>query len=158
MTSIAYVTGDATNPQGDGPKIICHICNDRGVWGKGFVLALSRRWKEPEAEYRAWASARRPSGFGLGAVQLVQVESSVWVASMIAQHGVGRSSFGPPIRYVAVEECLKKVADEATRLGATVHMPRIGCGLAQGRWDRIEPLIEEQLCNRGVRVTVYDLE
>jgi hypothetical protein len=35
-------------------------------------------------------------------------------------------------------------------------MPRIGCGLAGGDWSRIEPLIEEQLCARGVQVTVYD--
>jgi hypothetical protein len=29
-------------------KLICHICNDLGGWGKGFVLALSRRWEGPE--------------------------------------------------------------------------------------------------------------
>lgn len=24
---IKYINGDATNPQGEGNKIICHICN-----------------------------------------------------------------------------------------------------------------------------------
>jgi len=44
---IAYVMGDATAPKADGPKIIVHVCNDVGAWGRGFVVALSRRWPEP---------------------------------------------------------------------------------------------------------------
>lgn len=35
-------------------------------------------------------------------------------------------------------------------------MPRIGCGLAGGKWSRIEPLIANTLCARDVEVTVYD--
>ena len=44
---IAYTTGDATAPEGDGPKIIVHVCNDVGGWGRGFVMAISKRWPEP---------------------------------------------------------------------------------------------------------------
>jgi hypothetical protein len=40
---IAYHVGDATMPVGDGPKILVHICNNIGAWGRGFVVALSRR-------------------------------------------------------------------------------------------------------------------
>jgi hypothetical protein len=54
MSGIMYINGDAACPQAKGVKIICHICNDIGGWGKGFVLAISRRWEQPEAEYRAW--------------------------------------------------------------------------------------------------------
>lgn len=38
---IHYVTGDATDPQGEGYKIIAHVVNNRGVQGsvgKGRVL------------------------------------------------------------------------------------------------------------------------
>jgi hypothetical protein len=35
-------------------------------------------------------------------------------------------------------------------------MPRIGCGLAGGTWDRIEPLVARTLLARDVPVTVYD--
>ena len=31
------------------------------------------------------------------------------------------------------------------------------CGLAGGEWSRIEPLIEQQICECGVPVFVYDL-
>ena len=51
---INYLNGDATNPTGNGNKIIVHICNDIGGWGKGFVMAISKRWKQPEHQYREW--------------------------------------------------------------------------------------------------------
>ena len=64
----------------------------------------------------------------------------------------------PPIRYPAVGQCLRTLGDRAIELQASVHMPRIGCGLAGRRWDQIEPLIEAGLSQRGVAVTIYDFE
>lgn len=156
--NIKYTQGDAIRPAGDAPKIICHVCNDVGGWGAGFVLAISRRWREPEQQYQAWHVGRDHDDFALGAVQFVRVEPDLWVANMVAQHGAGRSQGVPPIRYEAVAECLKKVAAKASELEASVHMPRIGCGLAGGEWSQIEPLIEEHLNGRDVAVTVYDFE
>lgn len=139
-----------------GVKIIAHVCNDIGGWGKGFVLALSRRWPEPEAAYRAWHRDRAANDFGLGAVQLVQAERCVWVANMIGQRGVRTGSKGVPVRYEAIDTALDRLAGHALDLGASVHMPRIGCGLAGGRWSRVEPLVRERLVSRGIPVTVYD--
>ncbi|MGW2706456.1 macro domain-containing protein [Streptomyces sp. NPDC001340] len=157
MSEITYVRGDATVPSVKGAKVIAHVCNDLGGWGKGFVLALSRRWPEPEAAYRAWHRDRAKNDFGLGAVRLVKVAPDVWVANMIGQRGIrtGRSS-GVPVRYEAIDTALGRLADEVIELGASVHMPRIGCGLAGGKWSRIEPLITERLVSRGIAVTVYD--
>ena len=137
-------------------KLISHICNDLGDWGKGFVVATSRRWAEPEQAYRAWYRDRNQNDFALGAVQFVQVEPHIWVANMVAQHGLRGGRSGPPIRYNAVADCLKKVAVKAADLKASIHLPRIGCGLAGGEWSRIEPLIQEYLCEPGLPVTVYD--
>ncbi|HWA29063.1 MAG TPA: hypothetical protein VG734_25660 [Lacunisphaera sp.] len=36
-------------------------------------------------------------------------------------------------------------------------MPRIGCGLAGGKWDMVEPIVVDELAALGVNVTVYDL-
>jgi O-acetyl-ADP-ribose deacetylase (regulator of RNase III) len=157
MAMINYIKGDATQPQAKGNKVIAHVCNDLGGWGKGFVLAVSKRWPEPEAAYRAWHRGRSKNDFGLGAIQLVQVNPYVWVANMVAQRGMKTGSNGPPIRYEAVRACLRKLAAEAMRSGASVHMPRIGCGLAGGRWEEIEPIILDELTSHGVEVTVYDL-
>lgn len=156
MTGIEYVRGDATLPAGKGRRVIAHVCNDRNGWGKGFVLALSRRWPQPEAAYRSWYRARASNDFALGAVQLVQVETYLWVANMIGQHGTRTGSQGPPVRYDAIDTALATLADHALALKASVHMPRIGCGLAGGRWEHIEPLIQHNLTGRDIPVTVYD--
>lgn len=153
---IHYLTGDATRPSGRGRKVIVHICNDQGRWGKGFVTAISALWPEPEEAYRNWFSAK--AGFELGAVQFVQVEGKIWVANMIAQQGMREKDGVPPIRYAAVWSGLQKVAERAKELNASVHMPRIGCGLAGGEWSKIEPIIIETLCKKGVEVMVYDFE
>ncbi|MFE4395206.1 MULTISPECIES: macro domain-containing protein [Streptomycetaceae] len=159
MEEITYVRGDATTPHGKGVKVIAHVCNDLGGWGKGFVLALSRRWPEPEAAYRRWHRERATNDFGLGAVQLVQVDPHVWVANLVGQRGIrtGRST-GVPVRYEAIDTGLDALGGHALRLGASVHMPRIGCGLAGGRWERVEPLVTARLTDRGVPVTVYDFD
>jgi O-acetyl-ADP-ribose deacetylase (regulator of RNase III) len=154
MTGITYVRGDATCPPGPGAKIICHVCNDVGAWGAGFVLALSARWPDLRDEYRGWYAAR--DGFRLGAVQFVPVEPYIWVANMVGQRGTKAGSKGPPIRYEALTVGLAVVGQHAVAERATVHMPRIGCGLAGGKWELVEPLIAEHLSEKGVAVTVYD--
>ncbi|MEU2736289.1 macro domain-containing protein [Streptomyces sp. NPDC007095] len=156
MSEITYARGDATAPSVKGVKLIAHVCNDIGGWGKGFVLALSRRWPEPEAAYRAWHRDRAHNDFGLGATQFVQVEKYVWVANLIGQRGIRTGSKGVPVRYEAIDTGLAHVAIKAAELDASVHMPRIGCGLAGGDWSRVEPLILRRLVERGVAVTVYD--
>lgn len=158
MLPIRIIKGDATSPQAKGPKIIAHVCNDIGAWGKGFVVAISRRWPEPERAFRQWHRERSGNDYGLGATQLIQVMPDVWVANMIGQHGIFRGSGGPPIRYEAVAKALSTVGDHALELGASVHMPRIGCGLAGGKWERVEPMVVEALAARDVATTVYDFE
>src|SRR6188768_1481195 len=125
MSPIAYLRGDATLPQTAGHVIICHVCNDAGGWGKGFVMAVSKRWREPEAAYRSWFAERKHNDFGLGSVQLIQVEAEKWVANMVAQVGTRPHNGKPPIRYDAVAACLAIVSAHAVRLDASVHMPRI---------------------------------
>lgn len=158
MTPLTIIKGDATSPQAKGPKVIAHICNDLGGWGKGFVLAISKRWPQPERDFRYWHRGRAGNNFGLGATRLVQVKPNIWVANMIGQHGIKAGSSGPPIRYDAVEHCLNALAEQVLDLDASVHTPRIGCGLAGGTWDRIEPIILRTLCGRDIAVTVYDFD
>lgn len=158
MAEIRYVRGDATAPAVKGVKVIAHVCNDIGGWGKGFVLALSRRWPEPEAAYRRWHRERARNDFALGAAQFVQVEPYLWVANIVGQRGMRTGSKGVPVRYEAMDQGLAAVADKALELGASVHMPRIGCGLAGGRWSKVEPLVVGRLTARGIDVTVYDYD
>ncbi|MBF6422894.1 macro domain-containing protein [Nocardia farcinica] len=157
-SAIVYLTGDATAPTAPGPKIIAHIVNDAGRWGRGFVTAISRRWPVPEQRYRQWHRDRADNDFALGAVQLIAVDDELHVANMVGQHGIRTARTATaPIRYDALDHCLIHLATAATDLGATVHMPRIGTGLAGGTWNRVEPLLVDRLIGHGVAVTIYDL-
>lgn len=159
MKSIVYLVGDATKPMGAGNKIIAHVCNDSGAWGKGFVLALSKISPAPERAFREWFLGREHNDFALGAVQFVPVSPDIMVANMIGQHGIrALRGAAPPIRYDAVETALQTVGKKALAENASVHLPRIGCGLAGGEWRKIKPLIERQICASDVPVFVYDLQ
>lgn len=169
---IKYVVGDATAPVGNGPKLIVHICNNAGGWGAGFVLAISKRWRYPEREYRRWhreGSGLLSGKFQLGAIQVVPVQGDppLSVVNMIAQEGYGKNNRNqhrsnepdsrPPIRYDALEQCLNEVGylvRSGPAQGASIHMPRIGCSLGGGRWAEVEPIIARTLGHASV--TVYD--
>ena len=156
MSRLQRRRGDATRPVGRGNKIICHVCNDSGIWGRGFVMAISARWPEPEADYREWHRSGSSGGFGLGALRLVQVEPDIWVANIIAQHGTRPKEGVPPIRYEHLETCLLAVANQAGEIRASIHMPRIGSGLAGGDPGKIQRIVEEALRSADVRGTIYD--
>ena len=154
---IEYIIGDATDPLQDKQAIIVHVCNDIGAWGRGFVVALSKRYPEAERRYRAWFRGADDLPFALGQVQFVEVKANLWVANLIGQHGIRKRGGVAPIRYEAIREGLTKVAAFARTINASVHMPRIGSGLAGGKWEEIEPIIQSQLIDNGIAVTVYDL-
>ena len=74
------------------------------------------------------------------------------------KYGIRAPGNPTPVRYDSIRTGLAKVARSYGRAGASVHMPRIGCGLAGGRWEEVEPIVREELVAHGVEVTVYDLQ
>lgn len=161
--SITYLEGDATDPGVSGCKIIAHICNDIGAWGKGFVVSLSQRWPSAEKAYKKWfqmdsgMNVQELTPFRLGRMKLVRVSNEIFVANMIAQRGIKPDERGvPPIRYSALADCLAELRLHALDLKASIHMPRIGCGLAGGQWSKVEEIIKIELGD--VPVFVYDFD
>ena len=148
---INYTKGDVTKPVETGKKVLVHIVNNYGGWGAGVVLAISKKWKLPEQKYREWS--RSGKNFSLGEVQFVKVNADMTIANMLAQDGYG----GLAVKYQAVRDCLKKVCELAKKEGRCVVMPRIGCGLGGGDFGTILKIIEEELDEKGVQVTIYTL-
>lgn len=154
--TVTYVSGDATRPE-PRPALIVHICNDIGRWGSGFVVPLGKRYPEAREDYLAM----RERVLGDAKFVSVDAENNLVVANMIAQHGIKRDPAGiPPIRYDALDATLARVerwldSMEELRSGWSVHMPRIGCGLAGGTWQQVQPLVDLHL--RRWPVYVYDL-
>ncbi len=147
---IKYVRGDVTYPHVTGQgALLGHIVNNEGGWGKGVVKAISKRWPEPENEYRRWAALRKDGAnpFALGRNQYVLVptasERPLHVVNMLAQDGYQAWNRPRPLSYEALKECLDHLALTAQVDGASVHLPRIGCNLGGGSWAIVEKMIIE---------------
>lgn len=169
MSKIEYVIGDATSPKQVGIDIIVHIVNDIGLAGNGFVLSLIDKWHLWKIDYQDWAYGRYDSKkipFGPGEVLLYHCpNSTIVIANIVGQRGIYTDDNGiPPIRTEWLEKGLNKLIEllgegleERCQEEVCFHMPRIGCGLAGGKWDRIELIINETLIAHNYKVIVYDL-
>jgi len=119
-----------------GKNMVIHICNVMGKWGRGFVLPLSKKWKDTREKYIKLAE------YELGHVQYVEVADNIVVANMICQHGINiKNQTIDRVDYDALHKCL---IDISNRYGDefTIHMPKIGCGLACGNFEKILELIQ----------------
>lgn len=160
--SLTYRVGDATSPTESGYKIITHVTNLVGGWGAGFVLAISKKWPQPEREYRNLFTSFSQKAPALGLTQFVEVEPDITIANMLAQKFLGirinkNNLKQIPLDYPALEICMKSVAKEAIKRNAIIVAPRFGAGLAGGDFSIIEKMIKKIWCDAGINVTIYDL-
>lgn len=161
---LQIVIGDATLPEFTTPdksdvRIIIHICNDINRWGKGFVLPLGDRY--PAARLTYLKSAAQTGYHELGSITHCPIDPTLSVINMVAQRGITKDpkSKEPPIRYPELIRCLQKVrsllaSDYADRK-VSIHMPKIGCGLAGGDWNVVSEIIDSELVAHGLDCTVY---
>jgi O-acetyl-ADP-ribose deacetylase (regulator of RNase III) len=168
-TVITYHVGDATQPDLDGVVTIAHVLSDcrEGYFDAGFAKAIAARHPRAQTRFKNWARgdhllANTARSFQLGAVQWVGVGYDLgrshrfgdrWVANMVAQHGLRSATNQHPLDLDALSLCLLDVAVEAR---GPIAMPRLGCGLAGGNWDEVEPVIDAAL--KANDVHVYDLD
>ena len=182
---INYVKGDATHPNCACNRAIIHICNNMGQWGAGFVVALAKRWPATERYYREWCEAYPHPSLPLGINQIIRVERGTHVVNMVAQDNSMRGDLPfvqykhldignypwldddmfiippavPRVNYGALQKCLSHAAFELRKRNIlSVHAPRIGCGIGGGDWDIVELLLNKELINKGIEVTIYDFE
>lgn len=169
QATVTYLIGDATEPLGIGYKMICHVCNNMGRWGAGFTAALDKKWPVIGRKFRHDSPA-------IGLTQFIAVEKDIWVVNLVAQRGLRGASNPHPLDCSVLSDCLEDMAaaiksapyntdyfqmqgdPSLPQNSFSVHMPRIGCGLAGGNWKReVLPLINQMLIASDIPVFVYDL-
>lgn len=84
-----------------------------------------------------------------------QLPPAVVFVNAMTQLHYGRDKNVQYADYDAIFEAFTKILPIA-RLGMTVNIPYIGCGLANGKWEAVEPIIESALGD--VPVIVWDYE
>ncbi|MGE7954904.1 macro domain-containing protein [Lysinibacillus xylanilyticus] len=157
-SQINYLKGDASLPLEENTLII-HVVNILGLWGKGFVLSLSKQFPVAKKEYLIWSKDK--DAFRLGEVQFVCLgqQKNTFIANMLAQKGV-RKNYKDSTTYIdydALRLCLKKVARFSLKNRLSIQMPKIGSGLAGGDWTEIEKIINEELIYYKIKCSVLEL-
>lgn len=160
--SIIHLKGDARTPALDQHTAILQVCNDIGVYGAGFSGAIEKVYPGVKAIYKGIIGRQTPQNL-LGKNIHIPHEihgNYVEIVCMIARRSIRTRHNSPPaIRYDALDDCLTKVAKHYCMdlsSGWRIQMPRIGCGLAGGSWDLVEPIIKSTICAAGCDAYVYD--
>lgn len=152
-----YVTGDLfshpTLHSNPGPSMtyICHICNNLGAWGSGFVIPLGQKYPEARQRY-----LDHHGDYGLGDNQYIKTQG-IYVVNMFAQDGISnyaKTVNVKPFQYGYFAECLFDLRDTILP-NSEVLMPLVGAGLGGGNWDIIEEIIDNILGDYNV--TIYQL-
>lgn len=162
MKEIKYIIGDATNPSVNKGEysVICHCCNTLGAWGAGFVIPLGKRYPSAKQNYMAMIKTYGTSE-RLGKVGYAKVNSNIVVANIMGQERIYTTSDGKiPLDYDALKEGFVNVYNKFSQINVpfTIHMPRIGCGLAGGKWEKVAKIIKDVFLKNNVDVFVYDLK
>ncbi|WP_207516096.1 ImmA/IrrE family metallo-endopeptidase [Longitalea luteola] len=153
--SIYTVNGDATQPRGEGIKIIVQLVNTTAAVGFGFGRAMSIRWPLSKTVLQAWKG--KPD-FKLGETKCTKLNNEIYVFQILAQKGIKPKFEGESIlSYVSLQQGLEQLKFTALELNASIHMPLIGAGQAKGDWNIIEGMIYDELVQNNISVTVYVL-
>ena len=162
MGKIHYIIGDATLPietEAEN-RLIVHCCNTLGAWGAGFVVPLGRRYPKAKERYKKFIEENKGISM-LGEVNEVKVADNIYVENLIGQSFLYKKANGEiPCNYIAIEHGFLKIMENWSNKGNySIHMPRIGCGLAGGDWKTIENIIQRTFVGiANVDVYVYDLK
>ena len=130
-------------------NVIAHQCNCQNQMGKGIAPLIKRAFPE------AWdVDERTIKGDECKLGNLTVAKSGdVTVFNLYGQYHYGRDK--QYTDYNALRSALKIMATYLIRPYDKVGLPLIGCGLADGDWNVVSKIIEEEL--EGFDVTIYEL-
>ena len=143
---ITYIKGNLLNTH---CKAIAHGCNAQGVMGSGVAKQIKDAY--PEA-YKAYLEGDFRT---LGNVIQCTIGDKI-ILNCITQKYYGKVVNIKYVSYNAVYISLNNISNILTKLNITdLAMPKIGCGLGNGKWEIIEEMIKNNLKN--IEVYVYEL-
>lgn len=154
-----YRKGNLLNAPVD---VIIHQCNCFLTMGAGIAKQIALKWPLVlEADKRTIRGDRRK----LGSFTMTHsIHGRPTIFNLYSQYGMGGRSPDTSTNYVAMAEGMKAISDHLmanARLivgePLIIGLPRIGCGLAGGRWEVVEQIILEELDHEPFKVVVYDL-
>ncbi|EPN8565567.1 macro domain-containing protein [Enterobacter hormaechei] len=155
---IKYLSGDAVEPLKKS-TVIANIVNNKGKWGKGFVLSLSNKYPAAKKSYLSCFKENNFPELGVVDFVMVDAQEKIFIANMYAQDGIKKNINDKKqyVYYDSLKVCLEKLSDFALVNRLSIQMPRIGAGLGGGDWNVIESLILKNICYKMIDCNVITL-
>jgi len=144
--SITTIKGNLLTSEG----YIIHGCNTQGVMGAGVALAIKEMYPHAYHVYRAMFDNCLQERPGLGSISTAKVSDTRVIINAITQDKTGRDKDVVYVSYDGVRASMRKANSLLKHNPAGLDNPRlnfplIGCGLANGDWDIIKAIIEEEI-------------
>ena len=155
--AIIYKKGDVLN---SGEHVIVHGCNCFNTMGSGIAKQVREQYPEAyEADQDTVKGDRGKLGRFSG---IVDDDSGVVIINAYTQYYYGRNPETVYLDYDALERVITQVfglGSEFVSLFAEhpIAMPKIGCGLANGDWDRVSEILERLSERHGRDIHIYEL-
>lgn len=140
-------------PENAGLRFVINPVDLKARYENPINKFLNTKWSKPRTEFRSWFANR--TGFKLGEIQQVAVQSDVWIINTLlfdepnrvpkeayADGGKGKE---PPI-----EKAFKKIADMAKYERATIHVTVDAFDIPE-----FEKLATRFFLDQGLSVYVY---
>lgn len=132
-------------------NIICHQVNVQGIMGGGLARQLADRYPDLENAYSEYCRIHNNRYIDLSADILFYVTENKVIANMFSQ----KENFDTD--YLNMEIALTYLKKFAQENDLSIAIPYgIGCGIANGEWEKIYKIIEELF--NDYDVTLYRLE
>lgn len=154
---ITYVTGDLVNAfMSKDVDVIAHQANCFNTMRSGVAKAIVEEY--PEAA-KADQQTTKGDASKLGTISFAVADRvrAGMIYNLYGQFHYGRDG-GQYTIYPALENAMHAMADDLRERGylGKIGLPKLGCGLAGGKWSIVESIIERQLADW--EVIVYSLE
>ena len=137
----------------DALDAYAHQCNCFTAMGAGIAKSLAAQFPEVKAADAATVTGDISK---LGTFTKAAVTPTSTVYNVYGQYSTSRLM--RTTNYPALFSGLRAVMEDMVNNGkSTLGIPYIGCGLAKGNWDEVEPTIKVLADKYNITVTVFSL-
>ena len=145
------IMGDLLKFAKDGKfDVILHGCNCFNAMGAGIARQIASTYP---AAYRADSRTKAGDKFKLGTITYATV-GSITIVNCYTQYDYRGERAGLLLAdYTAIRNCFRNVRFNFS--GKRIGYPKIGAGLANGDWDIISKIIEEELFGEDHTLVEY---
>ena len=113
-------------------QYIAHGVNCQNVMGAGIAKAIYTKYPEVKSSYHKFENKK------LGSIDRVKTHKGNVVFNLFTQEFYGRDG-KLYVSYKAIEDCFTRLIYRTN----AIAIPKIGCGLAGGDWDKVKSIIDK---------------